>query len=383
MKIYQKINVYDAAKQRIAYLFDEFENVIVGMSGGKDSCVIFNLALEEAKKRNRLPLNVLWLDQEAEFQSTSDHVKEIMYMPEVNPIWLQMHFKIFNATSHTEEWLQCWEPGKEWMREKDPISIKENHFGTDRFHEMFTKIIEYYYPNQKACYLAGVRCEESPTRYVALTTAATYKHITYGKILNKKMQQYTFYPIYDWSYVDVWKAIHDNGWPYNNIYNDQYRYGIKIQNMRVSNLHHETALKSLFYLQEVEPQTWEKLCKRLSGINTIKHLKKDAVAAVTELPEAFESWREYAYYLLEHLVTDANKREVYRKKFLSLEKRYEKLVHQKDTLYRNMVTTIVVNDFEFTKLNNWERNPELNAWRHWNKSGKLPQKKNKYIHGKQ
>ena len=151
--------------------------------------------------------------------------------------------------------------------------------------------------------------------------------------------------------------------------------------MRVSNLHHETALKSLLYLQEVEPKTWEKLSRRLSGINTIKHLKNEGIAAINDLPEAFESWREYAFYLLENLITDEDKRKVYAKKFKALEKKYENLVYQKDNLFKIMVTTVVVNDFEFTKLNNWERNPELNAWRHWNKNGILPQKKNKYIHG--
>lgn len=381
MKIYQKKNVLQAAKERISYLFDEFPNVVVGLSGGKDSTVVFNLAMEEATKRNRLPLAVMWLDQEAEFQATNDYVKTIMYREDVKPIWLQMHFKIFNATSHSEEWLQCWEPGKEWMREKDPISVKENHFGTDRFHDLFEKIIGYYYPNEKACYIAGVRTEESPTRYVALTTATTYKHITWGKILDKKKQHYTFYPIYDWLYTDIWKAIHDNHWPYNIIYDYQYRYGVSIQNMRVSNLHHETALKSLFYLQEMEPQTWEKLSRRLTGVNTIKHLKKEAITAVTELPYMFESWKEYAYYLLEHLITDPERRKGFKKHFDRLEKRYENLVHNKDTMYRTMVSTVVVNDYEFTKLNNWERNPELNAWRHYNNKGVLPQKKNKFIHG--
>lgn len=381
MKIFQKINVFEAAQQRISYLFDEFENVVVGISGGKDSTIVFNLALAEAKKRNRLPLSVLWLDQEAEFQMTADYVKTIMEMPEVKPLWLQVHFKIFNATSHKEEWLNCWEPGKEWMREKDPVAIHDNVFGTDRFADMFTKALEYYYPNQKACYLAGVRTEESPTRYVALTTQSTYKHITYGKILNRKLQHFTFYPIYDWTYVDVWKAIHDFGWPYNPVYNYQYRYGVKIQNMRVSNLHHETALKSLFYLQEVEPQTWEKLSRRLTGINTIKHLKNDAIGAISELPEAFENWREYAYYLLENLVPDADKRKTYQAKFESLEKRYANLKFHKDTMYKVMVTTVVVNDYHFTKLSNWERNPELNAWRHYDKKGVQPLRRNKYIHG--
>ena len=38
------------------------------MSGGKDSAVLFNLAMTVAKERNRLPLKVFWLDQEAEWK---------------------------------------------------------------------------------------------------------------------------------------------------------------------------------------------------------------------------------------------------------------------------------------------------------------------------
>lgn len=379
MRIYQKTNVFEEAQKRISFLFDEFENVVVGMSGGKDSCVVFNLCLIEAKKRNRLPLTVMWLDQEAEYQHTEDYVKEIMYMPEVKPMWLQMPFKIFNATSASETWLECWKEGSDWMREKDPISIKQNHFDCDRFHELFTKILDYYYQG-RACYIAGVRCEESPTRYVALTTQATYKHITYGKILNKKKHHYTFYPLYDWSYVDIWKAIHDHNWKYNEIYNYLYRYGVSIQNMRVSNLHHETALKSLLHLQEIEPKTWEKLSSRLKGVNTVKHLKSEAIQATSSLPEAFESWQEYAYYLLENLIPEDQKNN-YRHKFKSLEEKYEKLERHKDTMYKVMVTTVIVNDFEFTKLNNWERAPDLNAWRHFIKKGQLPTKHNKYLHG--
>ena len=35
-KEYKEDNVLEAARQRIAYIFDEFENIIVSISGGKD-----------------------------------------------------------------------------------------------------------------------------------------------------------------------------------------------------------------------------------------------------------------------------------------------------------------------------------------------------------
>ena len=43
MRIYSEKNVYEMALERIRYLFDEFKNIIVCTSGGKDSTVIFNL----------------------------------------------------------------------------------------------------------------------------------------------------------------------------------------------------------------------------------------------------------------------------------------------------------------------------------------------------
>ena len=54
MKIYLKQNVLEAARERIAWVFDEFDGEIeVAFSGGKDSTVILELALEEAEKRGR------------------------------------------------------------------------------------------------------------------------------------------------------------------------------------------------------------------------------------------------------------------------------------------------------------------------------------------
>ena len=77
MKIYSKNNVLVEAEKRIHRLFDDFENVVVGFSGGKDSTVCLNLTLKIAEERNRLPLKVLWVDQEAEWQGTADYCESV------------------------------------------------------------------------------------------------------------------------------------------------------------------------------------------------------------------------------------------------------------------------------------------------------------------
>ena len=48
----QDQNVYDAALDRINYLYDRFDNIIVSFSGGKDSTALLNITLEVARKRN-------------------------------------------------------------------------------------------------------------------------------------------------------------------------------------------------------------------------------------------------------------------------------------------------------------------------------------------
>ena len=59
MKYYSKANVYEEAKNRIKYLYENFDIVFVCSSGGKDSTVCFHLALEVAGSLNKLPVKVM------------------------------------------------------------------------------------------------------------------------------------------------------------------------------------------------------------------------------------------------------------------------------------------------------------------------------------
>ncbi len=354
MKFYKNINVYDDALNRINWLFDEFENISVAFSGGKDSTVVLNLTLKVAEERGRLPVNVIWIDQEAEWQGTVDYCTKIMTDPRVKPMWFQMPMVITNNASSYDEYSYCWEDGKdsEWIHPKHEVSIKENVYGTQRFYELFDKISEYHWKGQKSCFIGGVRAEENPKRALALTMDKTYKHVTWAKRLSKKYDHFTFYPIYDWDYSDVWKAIFDNQWEYNRVYDEMYRYGVKIRDMRISNVHHETAIQALLLIQEIEPLTWEKISKRIDGANTIKHLKDEAFKCPENLPPMFKDWTEYTLHLAKHIIQDDKNRNKFLKEFNKAMEKYPDPEINKD-VNRIMINTILSSDWDFTKFNNW------------------------------
>jgi len=388
MKYYSKNNVYEEAINRIEFLFDEFEEVIVGFSGGKDSTVTLHLALEVAEKRNRLPLKVLFIDQEAEWQGTIDYVKKVMYDKRVEPLWFQMPIVITNNASTEHRYSNCWDPEKkdEWLHPQDKISITENVYNCDRFHDLFKAILKVDFKDKKTCYLAGVRTQEAPKRLMSLTSGLTYKHITYGKQLTKALGHYTFYPIYDWEISDIWKYIYDNNVEYNKIYDEMYKHGVTINNMRISNLHHETSIQALLLVQEIEPKTWNKISSRIAGSNSIKHLKENAFSCPKELPPMFKSWKEYFYHLKDNLINEQKYKDQLIKRIDGINKF---MINQiiEDDIYRNGIKTILSSDWDFTKMINFTTSPNFQSLKHYvngtltEKNIQINRKYNKYTKG--
>ena len=306
MKIYQQRNVLDAAVDRLRFLFREFPEVVVGVSGGKDSTVVFELALIVAREAGPAAASRYVDRPGGRVARDRGHGGE-----HHDPAGRPAHV-VPDADGHNEQRQQLRTVQlllarvgpRKWAHPQHPLSIKVNRYGTERFHDLFGAIFKVEFAQTRACYISGVRTQESPKRFVALTDSAKYKWITWGRKLDAKRGHYTFYPIYDWEISDVWKAIHDHGWAYNRIYDRLYQYGIAPVHMRISNLHHETAIQDLLRVQEIEPETWVRVADRIAGANTIKHLRSSSFTCPAELPYMFRSWEEYAEHLIENIVQE-------------------------------------------------------------------------------
>lgn len=342
------VNVYEAALARIRWVFDEFPEVVINSSGGKDSTVVVHLALKVAEEKGRLPLKVMWIDQEHEYRATVEYQRKLFALPGVEPYWYQIPFRLFNATSPDNPWHDCWDEAhpEDWARAKEPGAITVNDFGDDRFTKLLDAVGDRLAPG--GAVLTGVRAEESPTRRFGLMTYPSYKWVTWGRKTAPGHNHQVLHPIYDWTFGDVWHAIAVNGWDYCTIYDDQYRYGVPTKMMRVSNYHHETAVHNLLWLQEIEPDTWEKATK-LPGVNTAGMIQDDFW--VHDLPFMFRSWREYRDYLIEH-ITPEEHRAKFHHKFALIEKRLHWM--DPDDLAHKEVQTVLANDTEMTKMDSVE-----------------------------
>ena len=87
---YLSQNVYDALQLRLHFLFEEFDNIFVSFSGGKDSGLLLNLVLDFRRKYypNR-EIGVFHQDFEAQYTVTTEYVERTFerIKDEVEPYW--------------------------------------------------------------------------------------------------------------------------------------------------------------------------------------------------------------------------------------------------------------------------------------------------------
>jgi predicted phosphoadenosine phosphosulfate sulfurtransferase len=276
MKVGLGINVLEAARQRIAWVFETFPKIYVSFSGGKDSTVMLHLVMDEAIRTGR-KVGLLFIDWEAQFSLTIDHIRECYqrYAEHIDPHWVALPFLTTNACSmHEPEWI-CWQPEKRdlWVREFPPEAITdEHHYPFYRhamtFEEFVPKFGHWYGEGDMCACLVGIRTGESLNRWRTIAGHGTkLDGRTYAQWTGAGT--YNVYPIYDWRAEDIWRyhgKYPDR--PHNPLYDRMHQAGLTINQMRICEPYGDEQRKGLWLYHVIEPDTWGRVVSRVAGANT-------------------------------------------------------------------------------------------------------------------
>lgn len=310
-KYNSELNVYDAAMQRIKFIFDNFERVYLSFSGGKDSGVMLNLAIKYMRENNITDkkLGIQILDNEANYSQSTTFMHSILEknLDILDVYWCCLPISLpCTVSAYHIEW-QCWGVRDEdkWiqpMPDKPYVVNMNNHnmefFKEDmNYDEFWDGFAEWYSQGKSCANMIGIRAAESLNRFRAIMNQE--KEMINGIAWTKKNTEHVFncYPIYDWKTEDVWTANAVFDWEYNELYDMFYKAGVPIGKMRVASPFMSESKSSLNLYRVIDPHIWAKLCSRVQGANFAATYGKQLNYRSVKLPNG-HTWKSFVKFLL-------------------------------------------------------------------------------------
>ena len=313
-RVYNDTNVYDAAMDRIDFIFNNFERVYLSFSGGKDSGLLLNLSIKYMRERGiTRKLGIQILDNEANYSYSLEFMHRIIRENRdlLDVYWCCMPITLpCTVSAYDVDW-QCWGVGDSdrWIRpipDYDYIVHFDNHPFDDWFvenmnyDEFWDGFAEWYSQGKSCANMIGIRTAESLNRFRAIMNSD--KETKGGMAWTKKNTDHTYncYPIYDWRTEDVWTANAKFAFDYNKLYDVFYMAGVPVHKMRVASPFMSESKSSLNLYRVIDPGVWAKLCARVNGANFAATYGKQLNYHTFKLPEG-HTWRSFVKFLLNTL----------------------------------------------------------------------------------
>lgn len=302
------VNVYEAALDRTRSAFKQFDTVCVMFSGGKDSTCVLNIALQVAEELERLPLHVVFFDEEAIPYQTEDYCRRVSLDPRVRFDWLCLPVAHRNACSREEPIWWPWAPEAEdlWCRPLPPeaITMIEGFPTGDPMGRPPLPLVPgIMFPAEKfgtTVQLMGIRADESLTRRRAVANAREENWVIGAKDVGPNM--YKAYPVYDWTTADVWTAPSKLGWDTNSAYDLLEMAGMSHNGQRCAPPYGEQPMQALWTFKCCFPELWDPMTRRVRGAATAAMYARTGLYSFGESAEAPPegmTWQEFIRERLE------------------------------------------------------------------------------------
>lgn len=293
-------SVYDAALERIHLLVNRYDKIVCSFSGGKDSSVVLQLALQVATERNRLPLDVCFVDEEVITPETVEYLERVRSRSDIRLNWVCLPVKHRNACSRSQPYWYPWLEADcdRWVRSMPEwaISIKDvPGFQMGMTQADVTPLL--YGPELgNVAEIRGIRSQESIRRLQSVTKREVDNWITQNPI---KGYFYPTSPIYDWTFQDVWLATQSFD-DYNHTYDVLALAGVPPSLQRCTPPFGEEPLNGLWQYSQCWPQLWHKMLSRVDGVATAgRYANTDLYGKKPKEPPPGMSWKDWSYSLLD------------------------------------------------------------------------------------
>lgn len=316
-KKYLNKNVYDSLMERLKLIFEEFDNIYVSFSGGKDSGLLLNLVLDYRNKYYpHKKIGVFHQDFEAQYTFTTEYVERTMerIKNEAELYWVCLPMATRTSLSNYQVFWYPWDDKKKelWVRsipqheyvitlENNPISTYKYKMHQEDLAKQFGRYYKLSHQSNSTICLLGLRAEESLHRYNGFLNKKLY----YKKqcwITQQFKNVYIASPLYDWTVNDVWHAIFEKGYDYNKLYDMFFLAGLNPKKMRVASPFNDYAKDSLNLYRVIDPETWVKLLGRVSGVNFGGIYGKTKAMGYRNITlPANHTWESYTKFLLSTL----------------------------------------------------------------------------------
>ena len=170
-------NVYELTQERLKMIFEEFDNIYISFSGGKDSGVLLNLCIDYIRQNNlKRKIGIFHMDYEVQYSMTIDYVNRVL---ETNRDILDVYricvtFRVTTCTSMYQSYWRPWDEQKKeaWVREmpKDAMKVEKLPFynrkmGDYDFQIKFSRWLHLQKAARRTCCLVGIRTQESYHRW--------------------------------------------------------------------------------------------------------------------------------------------------------------------------------------------------------------------------
>lgn len=290
MKQFYSENVFDAAVKRMVDAYKEGHRIVLSFSAGKDSTAVLEVAIIAARLTGNLPVEVWMRDEEIMYPGTYEYAERIANRPEVNLKWLisgQASVNVFNRKDPYYWVFDKQLRPDEWMRQPPTFAEWTNQLSLYNI----VNPINFPPPAGKFLYVTmGVRGAESRMRNIVIHQSGGAVSGGSGKSGKERDLEKHFRPIYDWTTKDVWLAIKENGWDYNDAYNVMTRFGIKREQQRIAPVTMTVhGIPLLQVASRAWPEWFDSLCVRLPGVKLAALYGKQAM---TPIRRPGETWKQ-------------------------------------------------------------------------------------------